>query len=58
MFNNMDGFGQRDFEDAEGAGILGVPNQNVKITVNLEDAFLEEQKLYQILEVSNDPYTL
>ena len=28
------------------------PNQQQRITVNLEDAVLEEQKLFQILEVS------
>ena len=31
---------------------MPLPNQQQKITVNLEDAVLEEQKLFQILEVS------
>ena len=35
----------QQLEDAEG---------RKRITVNLEDAVLEEQKLFQILEVSTD----
>ena len=33
--------------------IPGSKQSDKKITVNLEDAILEEQKLFQILEVSN-----
>lgn len=32
---------------------VGHPGVQQKITVNLEDAVLEEQKLFQILEVSS-----
>ena len=53
-FNNLDGFGPGDFEDdQEMGGLLEGANQAAKITVNLEDAVLEEQKLFQILEVSS-----
>ena len=51
---DRDGFGQgigEGFED-EREMDMTANQQQQKITVNLEDAVLEEQKLYQILEVS------
>ena len=49
-FNNKDG-GYNTNEYAYD-DIPAVMRNKQKITVNLEDAVLEEQKLYQILEVS------
>ena len=51
-FNNLDGFGPGEFDDDRDINIAGATGQQQKITVNLEDAVLEEQKLNQILEVS------
>ena len=54
-FNTMDGFsGGNEFDDEREMGMFPQPGQTPtqKITVNLEDAVLEEQKLSQILEVS------
>lgn len=49
-------FGGNEFDQEGGAdgGMMspGHPGNQQKITVNLEDAVLEEQKLFQILEVS------
>ena len=50
-FNEMDGFGTAQFEDEREMGMMPTA-QAQKVTVNLEDAVLEEQKLFQILEVS------
>ena len=49
MFNGLDGFAGGSFDDSD--DILGMPSQSMRVTINLEDAFLEEQKIYQILEV-------
>lgn len=38
--------------DYEGMTLRDAEIASQKVTVNLEDAVLEEQKLYQILEVS------
>lgn len=54
MFNNLDGFGLGQMDDENNGGVMGASAQSKKITVNLEDAYLEEQKLYQILEVSTN----
>ena len=48
-FNNQEAFGASGYEYDESAQQA---RRQQKITVNLEDAVLEEQKLYQILEVS------
>ena len=52
-FTALDNFaGQSNYYDST-SGPGGVhPNKPNSVTVNLEDAVLEEQKLYQILEVS------
>ena len=51
-FNNMDGFvSGNEFDDDHDLG-MSAPGNSQKIIVNLEDAVLEEQKLFQILEVS------
>jgi hypothetical protein len=44
------------FTDAfQGTQVINVANQEqARITVNLEDAVLQEQKLFSILEVSDD----
>ena len=55
---DRDGFGQgigEGFED-EREMDMTANQQQQKITVNLEDAVLEEQKLYQILEVSTTTF--
>ena len=49
-FNNLDGFGPGEFDDDRDINMPGATGQQQKITVNLEDAVLEEQKLNQILE--------
>lgn len=52
-FNNMDGFvSGNEFDDDHDLG-MSAPGNSQKIIVNLEDAVLEEQKLFQILEVSS-----
>jgi len=50
-FNNKEGYGSAgtDYEES-----VHQVRSKQKITVNLEDAVLEEQKLYQILEVRPD----
>ena len=48
-FNNQDAFGSSTYEYNDNGNEV---RRQQKITVNLEDAVLEEQKLYQILEVS------
>ena len=48
-FNNQEAFSASGYEYEESAQQV---RRQQKITVNLEDAVLEEQKLYQILEVS------
>jgi hypothetical protein len=46
-FNNMDGFASgNEFNDDRDQGGMTVPGQSQRITVNLEDAVLEEQKLF------------
>ena len=57
---DRDGFGQgigEGFED-EREMDMTANQQQQKITVNLEDAVLEEQKLYQILEVSTTTFPI
>ena len=45
-------FGGTEFDQEGGdAGMMNPGQGQNKITVNLEDAVLEEQKLFQILEV-------
>lgn len=44
-------FGGNEFDQEGGEGSMMNPGNQQKITVNLEDAVLEEQKLFQILEV-------
>ena len=40
-FNQMDGFNANEFDDGREMGIMP-PGQTQRITVNLEDAVLEE----------------
>ena len=42
----MDGFGEGEFGEDDRGQVMPPPNQQQKITVNLEDAVLEEQKLF------------
>lgn len=42
-FNNLDGFGPTEFGEDQNQAAMGVESK--KITINLEDAVLEEQKL-------------
>ena len=52
-FGNMEAFAGGEFDqDRQVVGAMGTDGTGKKVTVNLEDAVLEEQKLFQILEVS------
>lgn len=49
---NLRNTGSYQNENPELGRTQGAVQQRDKITINLEDAYLEEQKLYNILEVS------